>query len=273
MFQRISTSLLKYHKTKCDDLRNYDRFNDRIFERHLGIDGFDPSKYSELKVLMVGAGGLGGEIGEGLVRKGIGELTFVDADTVSVSNLNRQLFTKSDIGKNKAIQVVKNLKKFGYMGTTIIGYPIFLQEYLERYSYKPDIVICGVDNDQARISASSFGLKHNIPVVFTAVSRDANNGYVFIQKVGEACFGCLFPNAINNRKSPCPNAPAMKDILKVVSGMVLFAIDTVLMERKSSWNYRTLYLSGFMPEFVTVKDRNPDCRLCSKQVTDNNAVK
>ena len=94
MCQKTFISLLRY-KTKCDDLRGYDRLNDRIFERQLGIEGFEPSQYSASKVLMVGAGGLGSEIGEGLVRKGIGELTFVDADTVSVSNLNRQFFTKN----------------------------------------------------------------------------------------------------------------------------------------------------------------------------------
>ncbi|MGP8321430.1 MAG: ThiF family adenylyltransferase [Methanosarcinaceae archaeon] len=273
MFQKMFTNSLKYHKTKCEDLRGFNRLNDRIYERHLGIAGFDPSKYSDLKVLMVGAGGLGGEIGEGLVRKGIGEILFVDGDTVSLSNLNRQLFNKRDLSKNKAVQIVKNLKKLGFMGTTLIGYPLFLQEYLESYSYKPDIVICGVDNDEARVSASSFGLKHNIPVIFTAVSRDANQGYTFIQKAGEACFGCVFPDAINNTKSPCPNTPAMKDILKIVGGMVLFAIDSILMDRKCNWNYRMFYLAGFMPDLKTVKECNPDCQLCSKKVNDNNAVK
>lgn len=273
MFQKMFINSRKFHKSKCDDLRNNNRLNDRIYERHLGISGFDPSQYSNFKILMIGAGGLNGEIGEGLVRKGIGEITFVDGDTVSLSNLNRQQFYKKDIGKNKAVQIVKNLSKVGFMGTRLKGYPLFFQEYLEKENCNPDLVVCGVDNDEARICASKYGLKHNIPVIFTAVSRDANQGYLFIQEAECACFGCMFPDAINNQVTPCPNIPAMKDILKVVSGMVLFGIDSVLMDRKRTWNYRMIYLAGFMSDSKSLKKQNPTCLLCSKTNGVSNAIK
>ena len=128
----------------------------------------------------------------------------------------------------------------------------------------PDIIICGVDNDETRIFVSEYGLAKNIPVIFSAVSRDANQGYVFIQKPGAACFGCVFPEAINNEATPCPGAPAMKDILKVVGGLVLFAVDTVLMDRPCNWNFRMTYLSGFLPDRKDLIPERADCPICSK---------
>lgn len=55
------------------------------------------------QVLLVGAGGLGSIVAPQLVGAGIGHLTILDHDTVSLSNLHRQtLYTESDIGLYKA---------------------------------------------------------------------------------------------------------------------------------------------------------------------------
>ena len=59
-------------------------------------------------VLQVGLGGVGAYCAEMLCRAGIGEMTIVDADTVSVTNLNRQLpALHSTLGKSK-VEVMKN---------------------------------------------------------------------------------------------------------------------------------------------------------------------
>lgn len=60
------------------------------------------NKLKRSHVLVVGLGGVGGAASEQLVRSGIGKLTIVDADTISLSNLNRQVISlRSNIGKNK----------------------------------------------------------------------------------------------------------------------------------------------------------------------------
>lgn len=54
------------------------------------------------RVLVVGAGGVGGYAAEMLARTGVGHLTLIDADTVAPSNLNRQLIAlTSTIGEAK----------------------------------------------------------------------------------------------------------------------------------------------------------------------------
>ena len=131
MSQKTSTDLPKCIEFKCKNLNHDADDQNSICSRHKDIEGFDQSQFSKTTVWIIGVGGLGGEIAEGLVRKGIGKVGFFDGDTVAPSNLNRQLFHEEDIGKNKATLLGYNLQKEGFMGSTIKCYPMFFQEYLE----------------------------------------------------------------------------------------------------------------------------------------------
>lgn len=76
---------------------------DERFERSalvLGEDAMD--KLRSARVIVFGAGGVGGAAIEALARTGIGALTVVDADSVSKSNINRQILaTDSTVGLKK----------------------------------------------------------------------------------------------------------------------------------------------------------------------------
>ncbi|WP_406268994.1 ThiF family adenylyltransferase [Nocardia sp. NBC_00881] len=64
------------------------------------------------RVLLIGVGGVGGAVAQGLVASGVGQLHCVDSDTVELSNLNRQiLFRESDIGKAKVDVAVTHLRE------------------------------------------------------------------------------------------------------------------------------------------------------------------
>lgn len=59
------------------------------------------ARLAELRVGLVGCG-LASQIAEALTRLGVRQLTVWDFDTVEISNLNRQAFTREDLGHNKA---------------------------------------------------------------------------------------------------------------------------------------------------------------------------
>ncbi len=66
----------------------------------LGSDNVDKLRHAH--VLVVGLGGVGGYAAEQLCRAGIGQLTIVDSDEVSESNLNRQIIAlQSTVGRKK----------------------------------------------------------------------------------------------------------------------------------------------------------------------------
>ena len=59
-------------------------------------------KLAKSNVLVVGVGGVGAYAAEMLVRAGIGKITIADSDTVSLSNINRQLIAlHSTVGRQK----------------------------------------------------------------------------------------------------------------------------------------------------------------------------
>jgi molybdopterin/thiamine biosynthesis adenylyltransferase len=246
-----------------------------VEDRQVSLKGFNQQALAKAKVIMIGAGGLGGEIGEALVRKGIGKLFLVDFDLVELTNLNRQLFTEKDIGKPKAHCLAKNLAKMGFCGTTIQGISRSFQDALTMgVDLSADIVICGVDNNPCRVAVSRYFREHATPVIFTAVSVDASHGYCFVQEPGKACFACQFPKALHDETYPC-GTPAVKDILKVVSGIVSYAVDSLLMDRLRTYNYKHVYLDGSVPGKDWLVPKRPDCPLCTETQAEcyaNNAM-
>jgi molybdopterin/thiamine biosynthesis adenylyltransferase len=233
-------------------------------ERQERVPGFNQAKLHELQVALIGAGGIGSEIGLGLVRKGVGSLHIFDEDVVALSNLNRQRFFSEDLYKNKAECLARNLARESISRSVITAYPYRFQDALENgFRHKCGVIVCGVDNNVARVAVARYASNNisTIGSVFVAVSEDTEHGYVFVQEPGKGCFGCAFPKAINDiTEHPC--SPAVVDILKVVSGIALYAIDSIIMARKRTWNYKEIFLSGIVPERNSIMDRRVDCSIC-----------
>ena len=67
----------------------------------LGPDAME--KLKNAHVAIFGLGGVGGYVAEALVRSGVGKLDFIDHDTISPTNINRQILaTAATIGMDKA---------------------------------------------------------------------------------------------------------------------------------------------------------------------------
>jgi molybdopterin/thiamine biosynthesis adenylyltransferase len=146
--------------------------------------------------------------------------------------------------------------------TTLTAYPVGLEEAIDRgIGLRCNVAICGVDNNPARIAASRYFRNFKIPVIFTAVSANADHGYVFVQEATGPCFGCLFPDAVDSRSYPCPATPAIADILQLVGALTVYGVDSSLMGRPRQWNYRTIYLSDGRWDTGTVVDARSDCSL------------
>ena len=73
--------------------------------------------------------------------------------------------------------------------------------------------------------------RRQIPVIFAAVSRDADHRYVFVQDKVGPCIGCLFPDSLNDDRYPRPGTPAIADVLQVVGSFAVYAVDTLVLTR------------------------------------------
>lgn len=130
----------------------------------LGQSGLQ--KLKNAHVAVVGLGGVGGAAAQALVRAGIGELTFIDGDCVSPSNINRQLIAfESTIGRPKA-EVMKEMALNINPGAEIHAYTRFYQEgdfnsMLGRAHY----IIDAIDSVSAKLSLIQCAVEKGVPII------------------------------------------------------------------------------------------------------------
>ncbi|KAF2096649.1 putative NEDD8 activating enzyme [Rhizodiscina lignyota] len=113
--------------------------------------GTEAVKFLErMKVLVIGAGGLGCEILKNLALSGFKDIHVIDMDTIDVSNLNRQfLFRQADVGKYKA-EVAAKFVMNRVKGVSIEAYCGKIQDKDESYYKQFNIIVCGLDSVEAR---------------------------------------------------------------------------------------------------------------------------
>jgi len=226
------------------------------------IPGFVQEIFFKASVCCVGAGGIVSHIAPTMVRKGLGRITLLDRDIVEPSNLNRQRFYEKDLGRNKALALSENLQRECIAATEIRGIPFHLEEAIARnIDLACNVAVCGVDNNPARVAASRYFHAKGIPVIFTAVSRDGDHGYVFVQGKEGPCIACLFPDMTDDDRYPCPGTPAIADILQALGALVVYAVDTLLMKRPRNWNYRRLSLSDGGLDGASLVPSRSGCRM------------
>jgi len=231
-------------------------------DRQKKIPGFDQVIFSASRIVCIGAGGIVSNIAPTLARKGINSIVLIDDDIVEASNLNRQRFYRKDLGRNKALALAENLQAECIVASEIVGYALQFETAVERgIDLGCNVAVCGVDNNPARIAVAQHFRMKNIPVIFSAVSITGDHGYVFIQEKSGPCIGCLFPDSVNDDRYPCPGTPAIADILQLIGGLAVYAIDTCLMSRVRTWNYRSVSLSGATPDSIQQVKIRDNCRL------------
>ena len=85
-----------------------EEWNKALAERH----GQEVQRsFSQATVAVCGLGGLGSNIAVALARAGIGKLILIDFDKVDITNLHRQQYKASQIGRNKTDALSENLKE------------------------------------------------------------------------------------------------------------------------------------------------------------------
>ena len=253
---------------RCATVGSLDPLEAGVGERQERVPGFSQEALSGLTVLLVGAGAMGGEIAEGLVRKGVGTLKILDFDTIDMSNLNRQFFFKDDVYEPKATTLARNLEPHGLMGTTIIAWNLSFEQALQDDAdLECGVIISAVDDGRTRVAISQFAYRRRIPALFGGASTTANFAQLLVQEVDGACFGCAFSDEVGDERSPCPGSPAIKDLFKGLAWLALYAIDSLVMDRPRHWNLHTLCPSDATFTESSQVERRPDCPLCG--VIDN----
>ena len=124
-------------------------------------------KINNLKVLIVGVGGVGGYALESLVRTGVKNITIIDNDIVDESNLNRQIISfNSNIGKKKTLVAKERCLDIN-PNCNITTYNLFLnKDNIEEINYsKYDYIIDACDTITTKVLLIKKAQENNINII------------------------------------------------------------------------------------------------------------
>ena len=118
-------------------------------------------------VAVFGIGGVGGHAAEALARCGVGKIDLIDSDTVSVSNLNRQIVAlESTVGKYKADVMrdrILDINPSCLVTSHKLFYSAETAESLELEQY--DYIIDAIDTVSSKLLLIENAKRHNVRII------------------------------------------------------------------------------------------------------------
>ncbi len=169
------------------------------YDRHIRLEGFGIEKQEMLQsaaVLVVGAGGLGVPVLQYLTAMGVGRIGIAEEDTVSITNLQRQvIYTVADEGKPKIDAAIARLEQLN-PETVFVPHPQYLStanalDIIGAY----DIVIDCSDNFGTRYLINDACVILGKPFVYGSIFRYEGQVSV-LNHNGSGTYRCLFPNRV-----------------------------------------------------------------------------
>jgi tRNA A37 threonylcarbamoyladenosine dehydratase len=130
----------------------------------LGEEG--TKKLANARVLLFGLGGVGGAVCEALARAGVGELTLVDNDTVSISNINRQLLaTDETVGQFKTEAARKRILSINPACRVNTRNLFYLPGETELITKDYDYIVDAIDTVTAKLDIAEKANALGIPLI------------------------------------------------------------------------------------------------------------
>jgi len=135
----------------------------------IGVDG--QLALVRATVAVIGLGGLGGFVVEGLARMGVGKLVLVDGDTFDDHNLNRQLLSDETVlGLSKVQVAAERVRRINPVVETILYAEFAGPENLPNILSGVDVVVDALDRLPTRLILQMEAARAHVPMVHGAVA-------------------------------------------------------------------------------------------------------
>lgn len=125
------------------------------------------NKLKNARVAVFGLGGVGGYVVEALARSGIGALELVDHDTVSTTNINRQVLAlHSTIGMDKAEAARLRVLDIDPSIQVTAKKAFFRQETANEFDFSGyDYVVDAIDTVTGKLALVQTAKANNVPII------------------------------------------------------------------------------------------------------------
>jgi adenylyltransferase/sulfurtransferase len=243
--------------------KEIERYSRHLVIPEVGIEG--QQKLKSAKVLIIGAGGLGSPLGMYLAAAGVGTLGIIDFDTVSYSNLQRQvIFSTNDVGHPKA-ELAKNRLLEINPNVTVNAYDTKLTRVNALELFRDyDIIADGSDNFAAKYLVNDACVMLGKPFVSGSILRFEGQVSFFDSKSGP-CYRCLFPEPPAAGDAPsCSEAGVLGVLPGIIGSVQANEVIKYIIGRGSLLSGRLLMLDALEMKFTEVRfKKDPACPVCS----------
>jgi len=181
-----------------------ERYSRQILSPSIGEEGQE--KLSKTRVLQIGAGGLGSPFAYYLVAAGIGELTIIDSDIVSISNLQRQiLYNETQIGKDKVNAAKEVLFNLNSEVKIVVNKDYIEENTIKKYVNNQDFIVDCSDNFKTKFLVNKIAIEVDLKCVIAGI-KDFYGQIMTINPKRTACYQCVFsePEILPQEPSPLP---------------------------------------------------------------------
>ncbi|WP_437615570.1 molybdopterin-synthase adenylyltransferase MoeB [Erwinia sp. V71] len=238
------------------------------YNRQIVLRGFDFEGQEKLKgarVLLLGLGGLGCAAAQYLASAGVGTLTLLDFDTVSRSNLQRQiLHTDAQVGMAKVESARQRLSEINPLITVNAVNAQLDDVALSQQIAASDVVLDCSDNVATREQLNRLCFAARVPLVSGAAIRMEGQVSVFSWQQDEPCYRCVSRLFGENALS-CVEAGVMAPLVGVIGALQAMEAIRLLTDYGSRVAGKLLLYDAMTLEFRQMKlMRDPACEVCGK---------
>ncbi|KAA0538697.1 molybdopterin-synthase adenylyltransferase MoeB [Citrobacter freundii] len=239
------------------------RYNRQIILRGFDFEGQEALK--DARVLVVGLGGLGCAATQYLAGAGVGHLTLLDFDTVSVSNLQRQtLHSDATVGQPKVLSARDALARINpYIAITPVN-ALLEENQIHALIAEHDLVLDCTDNISIRNQLNAGCFAARVPLVSGAAIRMEGQITVFTYQEGEPCYRCL-SRLFGENALTCVEAGVMAPLIGVIGSLQAMEAIKLLANYGKPASGKIVMYDAMTCQFREMKlMRNPGCEVCGQ---------
>jgi adenylyltransferase/sulfurtransferase len=240
------------------------RYSRHILLTEFGVEG--QQRLLASHALVIGAGGLGSPVALYLASAGVGRVTICDADTVDLTNLQRQIIHRTaSVGLPKVESARGTMLALNPEINVVPLAERIAGERMDELVSSAEVVVDCSDNFATRHALNRACVKYATPLVSGAAVRfDGQVSVYDFRKPGAACYACLFPEEGENEDMPC----AVMGVFAPVTGIVgtIQAAETLklLAGIGETLSARLLLLDALTMQIRIVRiTRDEHCSVCS----------
>ncbi len=245
-----------------------ERYSRHIILKEIGVKG--QKKLAAAKVLIIGAGGLGAPAAMYLAAAGVGQIGIADADTVDLSNLQRQIIhTTNDIGKPKVESAEETMKAINPdVEVKTYNEFIYSSNVLEIIS-DYDFILDGTDNFAAKFLINDACVMADKPFSHAGILR-FNGQLMTVVPHKTPCYRCVFENPPPKGAVPtCREAGVIGAMAGVIGTLQALEAIKYVTGTGELLTGRLLTFDALTMNFRTIRISHPreDCAVCSAHPT------